>query len=229
VGAANKRYFQSAKVPDCKLFFSPHAIDNARFAETAASAEPDKWRTAAGIPGKNTVILFVGKFIEKKRPLDLIRAFKKAALPDATLVFLGSGRLEEAMHEQSSGAANIIFVPFQNQSAMPHAYAAADIIVLPSYGPYETWGLCINEAMACGKAVIASDHVGCAEDLVQPGRNGLIFPAGDADKLADCLARACANKPELEKWGTASRNIIQGYSYEQATDGLLTALRQLTR
>ncbi|RZK39362.1 MAG: glycosyltransferase, partial [Pedobacter sp.] len=52
------------------------------------------------------------------------------------------------------------FMDFQNQTQMPAVYQACDLFCLPSQGPGETWGLAVNEAMACGKAVLVSDKVG---------------------------------------------------------------------
>ena len=70
---------------------------------------------------------------------------------------------------------------------MPVAYRLGDVVVLPSRGPGETWGLAVNEAMACGRPAVVSDRVGCAPDLIQPD-TGRVVPVGDADALAVALA-----------------------------------------
>ena len=62
---------------------------------------------------------------------------------------------------------------------MPAVYRLGTIFVLPSIGANETWGLAVNEAMACGCAILVSDRVGCATDLVRNGENGYIFKADD--------------------------------------------------
>jgi glycosyltransferase involved in cell wall biosynthesis len=100
----------------------------------------------------------------------------------------------------------------------------ADLFVLPSFGNGETWGLAVNEAMCMGRPIIVSDHVGCAQDLVHSHRNGLIFPAGNVPALAAALQEAFAEPSRLRAWGDESREIIKGYSYKQATKGLLSAL-----
>ena len=110
---------------------------------------------------------------------------------------------------------------------MPRAYAIADIVVLPSYGIYETWGLAINEAMCLSRPVIVSSHVGCAQDLVHPYENGLIFSAGDIQALADALTEAFSDPARLKKWGQNSQEIVSRYSYKQSTEGLLQALAYL--
>jgi glycosyltransferase involved in cell wall biosynthesis len=135
--------------------------------------------------------------------------------------------LESELRRAAAGVPDTFFAPFQNQTQMPRTYAAADLVVLPSYGPGETWGLCVNEAMCMGRPVVVSSHVGCAQDLVEPGVTGLVFVAGRIDALAECLRVALSDPDRLSRWGEAASNRIQAYSYEQATVGLLACLRKL--
>lgn len=229
VGSANKDYFRHHGVPEHKLFYAPHAVENERFfdASTAAVAEAREWRRSLGIPDANQVILFAGKFEPKKRPLDLLAAFASAGLENASLLFVGSGELEDALRSAARTNPAVFFAPFQNQTQMPRVYAAADLFVLPSYGRSETWGLAVNEAMCMGLPVIASDHVGCARDLVMPRRNGLTFPAGDVTALAASLREAMADMARLKAWGSESRRMIAQYSHREATAGLRRAIASL--
>lgn len=226
VGQANFDYFRYHGVPESKLFRAPHCVDNDRFFSAAASAAADavEWKTRLGIPREDAVILFAGKLESKKRPLDLLSAFAEAQLSDTSLLFVGSGHLEQDIKAAAHGNPKIFFAPFQNQSLMPRTYAAGDLFVLPSFGKSETWGLAVNEAMCMGRPVIVSDHVGCARDLVVPYENGLIFPAGDVHALAQCLRDALSDRSRLRGWGERSREMIEEYSYAQATSGLLEAM-----
>jgi glycosyltransferase involved in cell wall biosynthesis len=226
VGQANRDYFKAHGVPDVRLFFSPHAVDNARYFGEAATAARDaaEWRAALGIPPGHRVVLFAGKFEEKKRPRDLIAAFRRAALPAATLVMVGNGAQEADLRRDSAGDSNIVFLPFQNQSRMPVTYSLADVFVLPSVGEGESWGLAVNEAMCMARPVIASTHVGCARDLVVPGDNGLIFSAGDVGALTRAIQDALSDMERLKAWGEESRRIVSRYSYVEATNGVLAAL-----
>jgi glycosyltransferase involved in cell wall biosynthesis len=228
VGKANYEYFRVHQVPSERLFFSPHAIENERFMSGSAAQDAIAWKQDLGIPSDHRVILFAGKLETKKRPLDLLQAFLKANLPQVSLLFVGSGHLESDLKAQAEGRANVYFAPFQNQSLMPRTYAIADVVVLPSYGGWETWGLAINEAMCLGRPVIVSSHVGCAQDLVTPFENGLIFRAGEVDAIADCLREAFSDLSRLQAWGIASQARIANYSYVQATAGLLQAIDTLT-
>jgi glycosyltransferase involved in cell wall biosynthesis len=229
VGKANYNYFRYHGVPEKSLFFSPHAVENGRFIAQADNAayQAKTWKQELGIPDDNAVILFTGKFETKKRPLDLLNAFLQANLSDASLLFVGAGPLAQDLKEIAAGYPNIYFAPFQNQSWMPRTYAIADLLILPSYGEGETWGLVVNEAMCLGLPVIVSSHVGCAQDLVHPYRNGLIFSASNISALADSLKEALGDRQRLKTWGKESSQIVSHYSYVQATQGLKQALDYL--
>ncbi len=226
VGKANRKYFRWHGVPDERLFFSPHAVDNDRFADHADETHRDAvaWRASLGVPPNHALVMFAGKFEDKKRPLDLLAAFERLGAGEFSLVFVGAGQLESQLRARAAAVPNVYFAPFQNQSRMPRTYAAADLFVLPSHGREETWGLAINEALCLGRPVIVSDHVGCAADLVEPGRNGSVFPAGNVDALAAALRDALSDRARLARWGEVGRRIIDRYSYAQASQGLLEAM-----
>lgn len=229
VGQANYDYFRYHGVPETKLFRAPHCVDNARFFASARAAADDamQWKEQLGIAPDDAVVLFAGKLESKKRPLDLLRAFAEARLPNTSLLFVGSGPLEQDVKTAAAGNPKIFFAPFQNQSLMPRTYAIGDVFVLPSFGKSETWGLAVNEAMCLSRPVIVSDHVGCARDLVVPYQNGLVFPAGDVAALRRCLEDALSDPVRLRSWGARGRQMIENHSYSQATDGLLEAMRRV--
>jgi glycosyltransferase involved in cell wall biosynthesis len=229
VGQANRRYFEHHGVPGSRLFFAPHSVDNARFAgqRDATLLAAAAWRRELGIADDETVILSAGKFEAKKNLAALIRAFLLADLPRASLLLVGSGPNEAELRALATGHPKIRFAPFQNQLAMPRTYAAGDLFVLPSQGSSETWGLAVNEAMCLSRPIIVSADVGCGEDLVHPGENGLVFPAGHVPALARCLTEALADRDRLRKWGKKSLEIVARYSYVQTTAGLQQALASL--
>jgi glycosyltransferase involved in cell wall biosynthesis len=229
VGQANRAYYRLHNVPEDRLFFCPHAVDNDRFIGARDGAETDAaaWRAELGIAKDRHVVLFAGKFETKKRPLDLLEAFRRAAPGRAALLFVGSGPLGAELRHAARSVPSVFFAPFQNQSRMPRAYAAADLVVLPSYGSGETWGLCVNEAMCLGRPVVVSSHVGCGPDLVPDGETGRTFPAGDVDALATVLREALADDSARAAWGRAGEARVRLYSYAHATAGLLACLDRL--
>lgn len=215
VGENNRQYFLKHGFREELLFFAPHAIDNRRFSDPGGTlrSEAAQWRREMGIGPGERVVLFVGKFEPKKDPLLLIRAALEAERSGVHYVFAGNGALEPEMRSAAAGRKEIHFLPFQNQSRMPLVYHMSDILVLPSRGPGETWGLVVNEAMACGMAVVVSDKCGCAPDLVRPGENGWIIPSGDVKDLAEKLGMMTSGDL-CDQMGARSAQIIAGWSFE---------------
>ena len=208
IGTANKRFYQKFGVPESRLHPAPYAVDNDRFARQATEARKQRAeiRKQWGIAEDALCVLFCGKFIPKKRPMDLVIAAGRLmqAGRKVHLLFVGAGELGGELRAAShvvydaddfnfqlstfnSHRPPASFAGFLNQTEISRAYVAADCLVLPSdYG--ETWGLVANEAMASGLPCVISDHCGCAEDLgiITPNQ---VFPCGNAEALADRLAR----------------------------------------
>jgi glycosyltransferase involved in cell wall biosynthesis len=231
-GKSNYQYFRKAGIKPRQLVFGPHAIDNKRFA-----CESDDCRIAAkqirsklGIQPDELVFLFAGKIEPKKDPELLLAAFTEALfqLP-VHLLMVGNGVLEGALKTRYHKHKNIHFLDFQNQLHMPSVYQVADVFVLPSRGPGETWGLSVNEAMANGMAVIVSDKCGCAEDLAENGMNGYVFSAGNKNELMQCLIKLAGDKKTTAMMGKNSFTKIQTYSLENlglAIEGIVTGIQE---
>jgi glycosyltransferase involved in cell wall biosynthesis len=117
---------------------------------------------------------------------------------------------------------SIKFLGFKNQTELPRYYDLCDVLVLPSV--YEPWGLVINEVMNAGRAVIISDQVGCGPDLVHPGVNGYIFPAGDIAALARALTDVLNDPNRPRRMGARSLEIIRHWSFTEDLQGLQQAL-----
>jgi glycosyltransferase involved in cell wall biosynthesis len=214
VGRNSRDYFAWCGIPKSRIAFAPHSIDNQRFADRQGLHQKtsNEWRTQFGISQHDIVILFAAKLIAKKDPLLLLRAFERTN-QRAQLVFCGSGELEPGLREAARDNQRIHFMPFQNQSLMPAVYRIGDVFVLPSCGPGETWGLALNEAMACRRPVIASSMVGASRDLVQRGYNGWAFTAGDVDELTGTLNEAigCGTN-RLRAMGVNAESFIHDWS-----------------
>lgn len=189
VGQANRAYYEALGVPGEKLFHCPHSIEVDRFAEPNEAWEADaaSWRRELGLGERERVLLFAGKFEPKKRPVELIHAFLREAPPGWRLLMLGDGPLGADVRALAElHPASVSVLPFQNQSRMPAVYRLGDVFVLPS-AYAETWGLAVNEALACGRPVLVSDRVGCAADVVDPETSGRIFKHDDWRHFGECL------------------------------------------
>jgi glycosyltransferase involved in cell wall biosynthesis len=231
VGAANRDYFRALGVPESRLFFAPHSVDAAHFepADATARAQAAAVRAELGLAGKR-VVLFAGKFHDRKQPVELLQAFLAVATPADALVFVGDGAEKARLLALAATvpAACVRFLPFANQSEMPARYLLADIFVLPSRGSYETWGLAVNEAMHLGVPCLVSDLVGCQRDLVRPGETGWVFLADDRPALATALQAALRTTPaEMARLRRNALATVAGYTYQQTSEGLLAALASL--
>jgi glycosyltransferase involved in cell wall biosynthesis len=223
VGSWNADFYRASGVPEERIFSVPYAVDNAFFQRRAAEARPHRaeLRRKLGLTDERPVVLFCGKLIAKKDAASLIRAL---AQESAQLLVVGDGdlrpQLEALASELLPGRA--CFAGFRNQSELPALYDLADVFVIPS--TYEPFGLVVNEVMNAGKPVIASDRVGCWPDLVRPGVNGAVFPAGDAAALAAALRPFLTDPALRERAGQASLQIIHRWSFAEDLLGLQSAL-----
>lgn len=221
VGEQSRCYWEHYGYPSHRMFFSPHCVDNAWFAARATPEARFSLRAAHGIAPDAKVALFAGKLMPFKRPLDLILAATKlrAEGMDVTVMVAGAGLLEVPLTEAAaSRGVPLVKLGFCNQSAMPAAYAAADVLVLPSNGN-ETWGLVANEALACGKPIAISKECGCAPDLVADESAGLGFACGNIDELAATLKQLLHSPPTLR----AIADKTKRYGLENAARGIVDA------
>lgn len=220
VGKNSKAYFEKFGLKNDQLTFAPHAIDNERFAKNYTT-EALALRQKISVKPEKILILFAGKLEPVKNPDLLLNAFEKLNQPSTHLLFVGNGPLEKqlkAKKELLKTASQIHFIDFQNQSAMPGIYQACDLFCLPSKS--ETWGLAVNESMACGKAVLVSDQVGCAVDLVFEEKNGAIFQSENELDLVQKLQRLIQHKTLLAQFGASSFNIIQSWNFTVSVEAM---------
>jgi len=214
VGTNNKEYYKKYGLKENQLSFAPHSIDNKRFAWERED-EAALFRQSLNIGNEDILILFAGKLEEKKTPGILLDAFLTINPQSAHLLFIGNGPLEHELKLKAGNNNCVHFMDFQNQLQMPVIYHACDLFCLPSKGPNETWGLAINEAMACGKAILASDKAGAVADLVKPGQNGAVFKAGDlADLTYQLIILIKGGKKELMNMGECSKKLIKDWNFE---------------
>jgi glycosyltransferase involved in cell wall biosynthesis len=206
-----------AGVPEGRITLSPYTIDVERFA-FARRLTRQAARARVGVPDGLPVVLFAGKLTEHKRPIDLVRAMRLLDAP-ARLVVAGTGEL----HDRVAAEARQARIPFTdlgfvNQSEIPCVYRAANVLALPSES--ETWGVAVNEAMACGTPAVCSGGVAAADDLVRPLSEKLIHTTGDEKALAAALGYALSSSSELER-GVLER--IDHWTIRESVAGLLRA------
>jgi glycosyltransferase involved in cell wall biosynthesis len=170
------------------------------------------------LPERAVVFAFAGKLIDKKRPLDFIRAVARAQSEEPNLggLIIGDGPLRSACEQEiKRSGATVRLAGFLNQSEIVAGYCAADALVLPSDGG-ETWGLVVNEAMACGLPCLVSDHVGCGPDLIANQGTGAIFRLADVEQLAGTMAAWARDGAHVSSMGAQARKLSTSFTPEIA-------------
>lgn len=227
VGQRNRDYYRHFGYPEDRLFFAPHCVDTEWFRIRATAEARREVREALGVTDETKLVLFAGKLVPFKRPLDVVEACAqlRALGRDVELMMVGSGALDEQIRTRAAELnMPTHMLGFRNQSRMPEAYAAADVLVLPSSGR-ETWGLVVNEALACGTPVVVSDATGCAADLARDGIAGRCFAMGDIAGLATALDQT----RDKAKIASTITMCSDAYGLAGAAAGVMTALEALTR
>lgn len=227
VGKWSKEYYLHYGARPDRVFLVPHIIDYASYSLEAERLAPERFdlRRRWGVNDSDVVFLFAGKFVEQKRPLDFLRAVDIASKGSTAVTGLmaGDGQLRSDCEGfVKKNKTPVRFTGFLNQSEIAHAYAASDVLVLPSSG--ETWGLVVNEAMASGKPCIISDQVGCAPELIAPQETGDIFPVGNVRALADLMAKYAENRETLASMGSAAKVRATSGAIELAVENVIKAI-----
>jgi glycosyltransferase involved in cell wall biosynthesis len=241
VGRRNREYLKHYGVKDARLFFSPHFVDNEWWSGRArdsgvkglrgsggskAESDPPLHKTSEGLrqnAEKSVEFLFAGKFTKEKRPQDPLLALKE--VPGARLVYVGDGPMRQELKricEECGLTERVEFLGFKNQKELPAILAGADCLILPGN---ESWGLIVNEAMACGTPAIVSTACGCEPDLIVEGEIGYSYPLGDVQGLAECMRRFVMRKNE--GWSERVRAKISQFTIEKATEGLFKAVEEI--
>ena len=178
IGKANRRLYESFGINEDRFYHAPYCVENERFAIQAQKNinNRDKLRNSWNINVDSFCILFVGKFIDKKHPGDIIKAIKILQEIDIGrryhVLYVGTGELSTDLRKNTNVVFDVehkidnyyanqnlptaSFTGFVNQSKISEVYIAADLLVLPSEAD-ETWGLVVNEAMASGLPCVVSD------------------------------------------------------------------------
>jgi glycosyltransferase involved in cell wall biosynthesis len=224
VGKANRAYYQAFGVGPVRLWQCPHSIDVIRFAEPANLLEEEatRWRQQLQIGRRDCVLLFAGKFERNKRPLELMRAVQSVSETDLVLVMVGSGELDaEVKAVANADPKRFRLLSFQNQSVMPLVYRLGDLFVLPSSG--ETWGLAVNEAIACGRPVLLSDRVGCATDVLD-GSFGAVYSFADSSALLGKLTEMLKNRHRFKEMGRMATRKAWCFDIARTEDALIECL-----
>jgi glycosyltransferase involved in cell wall biosynthesis len=190
-GDHNEIHLRHYGVADEKIVRGCHPVDGERFEQSIRQNQDEIWKIRQELSGNEDTLIygFAGKYIERKNPFEFIEAIEKAHQRDPRVrgIMIGGGDLESEINQRLSqlGNAEVINLGFVNQAKIPLYYAAMDVFVVTSW--IDPHPLVVSEAMVSGCPPILSDRCGNwgYNDTVRHRYNGLIYPCGNSDVLAD--------------------------------------------
>jgi glycosyltransferase involved in cell wall biosynthesis len=227
----NKEFFEYYGAKKENIFPIPCAVDNKELQEKRKYIKPKKVKENLGINGENKVILFLGKFIPRKRPFDVLEAYKllvKEHYKEENtpyLVMVGSGPLKEKLRRftEINNLEKVIFTGFKKIPEIPSMYSITDIFVLSS--EFDPSPKVINEAMNFSLPIIVSTGVSTAEDLVLKNNCGFRYKTGDIKSLAGKIKTLLDNDELRETMGRNSYyNVMNLWNTEKDVEGIMKAL-----
>lgn len=227
IGLLNRDHLGRYGIKPGNMSFAPYASP-LKFPEDDAAKQKlrDATREKLGLKPDDYVLLFSGKFIEKKNPLLILQSL--AFVPEEVrrrvrIVYVGSGELEPQLRREAEKyPGQVQFAGFVNQSEMPAYYLAADVLVLPSRRMGETWGLVVNEALAAGCGAIVTNCVGCSNDFRQ-GEHFRIIP----DNSLNACAQAITSLSKMKRTFDWSRSLLAPYTIEAAAQAIAAKIDTL--
>jgi glycosyltransferase involved in cell wall biosynthesis len=162
----------------------------------------------------------VGRLIERKGVHVLLDAFQE--LEQGELWIAGDGPIRSELEKAGRGNQRVRFLGHVEEQALHQLYSEADVLVVPSW--YEPWGLVVNEALAHGIPVIATDQVGAADDLIEPAANGFVVPAGSSSDLAEAMSRiATWGLSDWHRSAERSSQKLKSWTVGRAADAIIDA------
>lgn len=218
VGADGRRFAERYGARSEDIFFAPHTIDVSHYSDGAnnARARRDSLREELGLQG--TTFIYVGRFWWGKGANYLLGAFEivqRQSAEPVSLLLVGDGPDEAKLKQVCAerGIRNVVFAGFQQKPELPRYYALADVFVFPTLG--DTYGLVVDEAMACSLPIISTSSAGEISDRIEEGVNGYIVPPEDSAALAERMSHLAQDPALCTRMGQVSAKKVQGRTPEK--------------
>jgi glycosyltransferase involved in cell wall biosynthesis len=222
-GSRQHTFFEFYDVPPKKIRKAQMTVDVSTIFEITEGFKGRRAanRLAMGLPHDAVVFVYVGR-LESYKGVDLvIDAFKAVDDINCRLLIVGDGGMRAKVQQAAADEPRVFYLGRKDFSGVIEAFAISDVAVVPS--TFEPWGLVVNEAMAVGLPVIASDSVGCVDDLVLDQHTGIVFSSGELNQLIDAMASIATNSELRVAMGREGHKLISGWRLEDAAQIMATA------
>lgn len=216
-GTRQAKYFAYYGVDENRIKVAQMTVDVKKIIVIADSIDNKKrfkLRNEYGLLDEGVIFLFVGRLEKEKGLLELIEVFKSVSegCTSCVLAIVGDGSLSGQVNIAAGENENIVVLGRLSGNAVYEVMSICDVFVLPSY--FEPWGLVINEAMAAGLPVIASDRVGATDDIVDDGETGLLVKGHVSTDLRRAIVRMANSADMRQQMAKAARKKISDWTLE---------------
>jgi len=227
-GKASRNYLVDLGAPENSIFIAPDAVDVRFFAAAAEKARQQESEVRARHNLPSRYFLYAGRLVVEKGVFELLDAYAKLDEPlrsEIGLVFVGDGVARPKLQRRAATILQgvVKFCGWMHREQIPEVYALAEALVFPTYT--DTWGLVVNEAMACSLPVIVSEVAGCVPDLLQDGWNGFTVRPRDVEGLTRSMKMLCDDPESVRRMSSRSFQRIQEFTPEICAAGMVQALQ----
>jgi len=199
-----KKSFMASGVEEGKITIIHLGLDNQIF-----NAKGRVWDRE----GEPFRICYAGNLSRAKGVDVLIKAFQMAGLDNAELCLAGSFvDIEPSLSE----APNISLLSYLEPKLLAELFRSSDLFILPTF--FDSWGMVVPEAMACGLPVITTDMCGASELI--SSKNGSVIKAGDVEKLADEIVKLYSDRKQLLSMGRDSVQTVSTLSWNKYNENI---------
>lgn len=222
-GTKQTKYLKYYGVPERKIILEKMTVDIASIQKSITTYSihaKNEFRKQYGLTENDIVFLFVGRLIERKGLLEIVKTFSTIHHSKAKCMIVGDGPSKSLLQNVSK---NIIYTGRLEKPDIIKIYFMSDIFLLPAH--WEPWGLVINEAMAAGKPVITTDQVGCVDDLVVHQKTGLIIKSQSVPELTAAIHYFLNNPEQIERMSQAALALISSWTIEDSAQQIFQALK----
>lgn len=225
-GSLGLQYFQKYGASSEQIFLVPNEPDYSLIegVDCNVIAQVSK---EFRLQSQKQYLIYSGRLVPVKRIDLLIDAFVQIAdqRPTWDLIIAGGGALESELKDKIPEhiQGRLVWTGFiSTPEKMAALYKLSDVLVLPS--DYEPWALVVNEATCAGLAIVCSNVVGAAAELLLDGKNGRFFKTSDVSSLRDAILDVTKHE-NTGKYKASSPQILQGWRQKaDPVDGFRRAL-----
>lgn len=169
-------------------------------------------------------LIFVGAVNYRKGIHHLLKVVGQFRPEEVELFLAGEYDATDKLYLNSQDKENIHFLGFVTRDKLATLYQECDVFVFPTLG--EGFGMVNLEAMSCGLPLIISNKAG-GNDLIDEGKNGFQFEAGNDDELKDKIQWFIDHPNEIREMSFNARSTAEKYTWDEYYTKVCKAVKEI--